>query len=280
MKVRAPAVAGAFYEAEEHDLRERINSSFIHHLGPGKLPPAPEPDEKIFGFVLPHAGYVYSGPVAAHGYYLCSGIRDFELAVILGPNHWGIGSGVATYPGDYWRTPLGNLAIDKEAAKELVDSSGIVDYDETAHAREHSIEVHLPFLQFIKGNEIKILPVSMALQDIDTAVEIGNSLGSFLSKRRAILIASSDFTHYERHEVASRKDSEAIKAISELDVKQHYLTIQRMNISACGYGPIAAVITAVKALGARSGRLLKYATSGDTSGDFTSVVGYASIAFT
>lgn len=273
-------MAGAFYEAEEHDLRERINSSFIHHLGPGKLPPAPEPDEKIFGFVLPHAGYVYSGPVAAHGYYLCSGIRDFELAVILGPNHWGIGSGVATYPGDYWRTPLGNLAIDKEAAKELVDSSGIVVYDETAHAREHSIEVHLPFLQFIKGNEIKILPVSMALQDIDTAVEIGNSLGSFLSKRRAILIASSDFTHYERHEVASRKDSEAIKAISELDVKQHYLTIQRMNISACGYGPIAAVITAVKALGARSGRLLKYATSGDTSGDFTSVVGYASIAFT
>ncbi len=280
MKVRAPAVAGSFYEAEEPDLRERINSCFVHHLGPGKLPPAPEPQKKIFGLVLPHAGYVYSGPIAAHGYYLCSGIVDLELAVIIGPNHWGIGSGVATCPGDYWKTPMGNLAIDKDAAKQLVDSSGIVDYDETAHAREHSIEVHLPFLQFIKGSDLKILPVSMALQDIDTAVEVGKSLASFLNKRSAILIASSDFTHYEKHEVASRKDSEAIRAITELDVKKHYSTIQRMNISACGYGPIAAVMTAVKVLGARGGRLLKYATSGDTGGDFTSVVGYASIAFT
>ena len=280
MKVRLPAVAGSFYDAEEPALRRRISDCFIHKLGPGNMPPAPEPQEKIFGFVLPHAGYIYSGPIAAHGYYLCSAIKDLELAVVIGPNHWGIGSGVATYPGEYWRSPMGDLAIDKEAAKELVDSSGIVDYDETAHLREHSIEVHLPFLQFIKGNDIKILPVSMALQDIDTAVEVGNELAHVLKKRRAIVLASSDFTHYERHEVAAKKDSEAVRAISELNVEKHYATIQRLNVSACGYGPIAAVMTAVKTLGAKSGKLLKYGTSGDTGGDYESVVGYASIVFT
>lgn len=229
--------------------------------------------------VSPHAGYMYSGPIAAHGYYVCSQMKGIELVVILGPNHWGLGSGVATVKAGVWRTPLGDVEVDADAAKDLVQSSKIVDFSEDAHLREHSIEVQLPFLQFIYGAGFKLLPICMLMQDKRTASEVADALLSVIEKRKALLVASSDFTHYEDHRSASEKDRRLIESILGLDIDGLYDTLERLNVSACGYGPIAVVMNVVKRLGCKEGRLLKYATSGDVTGDYGAVVGYASIIF-
>ena len=275
--VRRPAVAGQFYPASPESLRESISESFLHRIGPQKLPPAEE--SSVIGLVCPHAGYVYSGPVAACSYFSLSGLRHKDLIIIVGPNHFGIGSGVAVPSVKAWQTPLGEVPIAREASKKLVQVSGIVDIDDLSHMQEHSIEVQVPFLQFIFSKPFKILPISMLLQDQKTAEEIGRAVAEVAKATDAMIIASSDFTHYEPHEIASKKDNELIKVIENLDVDGHYVTLRKLGLTACGYGPIAAVMTASKILGARSGKLLKYATSGDTGSSRDSVVGYASIKF-
>jgi hypothetical protein len=280
MKVRRPAVAGQFYPAIRDELIETIEYCFMHELGPKKKPPAKDADSKFLAFVCPHAGYVYSGPVAAHSYYYASAISDVELFVIIGPNHWGLGSGVSVYGEGRWITPLGEVEVDTEAAKELVEGSGIVDVDETAHLKEHSIEVQLPFIQYsFPSKSYKILPITMFLQDKDTAKEIGKALASIARNRKALLLASSDFTHYEPHDQAKTKDTRLIESIKKLNVNDFYFSLARLNASACGYGPIASIIIASKELGAKEVKLLKYATSGDVTGDKSAVVGYASLMF-
>ncbi|MEM3891606.1 MAG: AmmeMemoRadiSam system protein B [Nitrososphaerales archaeon] len=279
MEVRMPAVAGQFYESDPTKLKESIEECFLHPLGPQKIPPAPRSDEEVIGLISPHAGYMYSGPIAAHGYYYASALPNPELVVIMGPNHWGLGSGVATVSGGIWRTPLGALEVSSEDAKTLVKFSGIVDFNAESHKREHSIEVQLPFLQYIFNSQFKILPISMLFQDKETSTEVGHALAKIVRGRRCIIIASSDLTHYESHKQASTKDSEFIKAALTLDVSKLYNVLQRLDVSACGYGPIAALITAVNELNLRKAELLKYATSGDITGDKSSVVGYASVKF-
>lgn len=279
MKLRRPAVAGTFYPLGCSELKTSIEESFLHRIGPGRKPPSSEVINERVALVSPHAGYMYSGPVAAHGYYACSYLERIELAVIAGPNHHGIGSGVATFREGAWQTPLGRVEVDSDSAKRLVELSGIVDFDESAHAYEHSIEVQIPFLQYIYGNKFKILPISMMLQDLSTAVEVGRAIANCVRDKKCLLIASSDFTHYEEQEVASKKDYEAIKAILQMDVSGVYDTIERLDLTMCGYGPVAMVITAAKEMSITGGRLLKYATSGDITGDYSSVVGYASILF-
>jgi AmmeMemoRadiSam system protein B len=279
LEVRRPAVAGQFYEADPTRLRRSIEECFLHPLGPQKIPPAPKTDEEIVGLVSPHAGYIYSGPIAAHGYYYASSLSTPELVVILGPNHWGVGSGVATVSGGIWRTPLGDLEVSAEDAKALVKVSGIVDFSEEAHRREHSIEVQLPFLQYIFDSKFKILPISMLFQDRETAVEVGHAIAEIVKGRRCLIIASSDLTHYESQKEAERKDAAFINATLSLDVVKLYSVIQRLDISACGYGPVAALMTAANDLSLKKAELLKYATSGDVTGDKSSVVGYASIRF-
>ncbi|NWG09723.1 MAG: MEMO1 family protein [Nitrososphaerales archaeon] len=279
MRLRRPAVAGTFYPSGSSELKINIEESFLHGIGPGRKPPSSEVINEKVALISPHAGYMYSGPVAAHGYYACSYLKCIELAVIVGPNHHGIGSGVSTFREGAWQTPLGGVEVDSDSAKRLVELSGIVDFDESAHAYEHSIEVQIPFLQYIYGDKFKILPISMMLQDLSTAVEVGRAVANCVRDKKCLLIASSDFTHYEEQEVASRKDHEAIKAILQMDVSGLYDAIGRLDLTMCGYGPVATVITAAKETSIAKGRLLKYATSGDITGDYSSVVGYASILF-
>jgi AmmeMemoRadiSam system protein B len=279
VRLRRPAVAGIFYPSNFDELKASIEDSFLHKLGPGKKPPSNEAIGEKVVLVSPHAGYMYSGPVAAYGYYACSYLRRIELVVIAGPNHYGIGSGVATVREGVWETPLGRVEIDGDSARRLVDLSGIIDFDDSAHIKEHSIEVQIPFLQYIFHDKIKILPISMMLQDMNTAIDVGKAIADCVKDKKFLLIASSDFTHYEPQEVASRKDSEAIKAILQMDVSKLYDVIENLNITMCGYGPVAAMITAAKELSITNGKLLKYATSGDITGDYSSVVGYASILF-
>jgi MEMO1 family protein len=278
---RAPAVAGMFYPSDTRELYQLIELSFKEQrFGPGHLPPSEEFNRRrIYGIVSPHAGYVYSGAVAANGYYKTSSM-NFDRIVMIGPNHYGIGTGLATVRNGIWETPLGDVEVDSELASQIAENSGILDFDELAHSRDHCLEVQLPFLQYIKKNQFKIVPIIMIMQDKVTASEIGESIASSTRNLNTLLIASSDFTHYEPNDEAHRKDEELIKAILSLDISNFYTTFERLNVSACGYGAIASIMTAAKALGATKGELLRYATSGDVMGDTNNVVGYASIIFT
>ncbi len=278
MSVRRPAVAGSFYPDDPQELRQAIRDSYLHPLGPGKLPPLKEGRAGVAACVCPHAGYQYSGPVAAYSYLWLSGLRRPELVVVVGPNHYGIGSGVATYREGSWETPLGRLPVDSEASARIVELTGLVDFDPEAHRREHSLEVQLPFLQELYGS-FKLLPISLAFQDIETAKELGRGLAKMLAGKDVILVASSDLTHYEPSEVAREKDAALLETVFRLDIDSFYKVLEERRVTACGYGAIATVMEASRELGFSSGELHKYANSGDTTGDFAAVVGYPSVVF-
>ncbi|MGC9515574.1 MEMO1 family protein [Methanocrinis sp.] len=264
--MRRPAVAGSFYPRHPDELREELEAAFSDAVGSETLP--------IRGAVVPHAGYIYSGAVAAEVY---ARLPERETFVLIGPNHQGLGLPVAL-SRDSWMTPLGVAECDLELADALTGS--IVEVDESAHLYEHSLEVQIPFLQSrFKG--FKILPICMGLQDEETAVEVGEAVGEAAERlgRDCTVIASSDLTHYEPQDEARRKDARVIEAILRMDVPSIYKTVYGLNLTACGYGPISAAITASKILGAETGKLLRYSTSGDVIGDFSQVVGYGAIAF-
>ena len=281
MIVRYPAVAGMFYPSDPSELIEVIEYCYLHELGPGSLPTRGI-FRKPIGLVCPHAGYIYSGPVAGHSYKALSSRVDGEITVvILGPNHTGLGSGISTMKG-IWRTPLGDVKTDDEFVDRLWRACDILDLDESAHLREHSIEVQLPFLQHLSmlhSIDFKIVPISMMMQDYETAMEVGYTVAkvSMELDRRVVIVASTDFTHYEPQDIATKKDALAIRAILNMDEKELYTTVVNNNITMCGYGPTMAMMRAMKELGAEDVRLLAYATSGDITKDYSSVVGYASL---
>ncbi len=270
--MRQPAVSGQFYSSDPKKLKEQIEGCFLHKLGPRALPSKGAYKGGISGAVVPHAGYMYSGPVAAHIYYELAkyGPRTF---VIIGPNHTGKGSGVAVSMDD-WKTPLGVARVDKNVAEGLMQACEIIDHNETAHEDEHSIEVQLPFLQYVFG-DLKFVPICIALQDLDTAREIGRALSKM---KDIVVLASSDFTHYESADDARPKDELAIKRILALDAKGFIEVVYQRDMSICGYGPIATCISAMEGK-KQTGKLVKYATSGDITGDLSQVVAYAAISF-
>src|SRR5262245_59293893 len=278
---RAPAVAGMFYPGKAKELKELVDQSFRNQrFGPGQSPPSKK-KRRIYGIVSPHAGYVYSGAVAANGFYEASSF-DFLDVIMVGPNHYGIGSWVATMKEAGWETPLGEVQINSELAEDIAGRTSSLAFDDFAHSRDHCLEVQLPFLQYIK-EDFRIVPIVLVSQRSDTAYELGRAISETIIEKGLIdstlLIASSDFTHYEPNSEAHRKDGELIKAILALDVTKFYAVLERLDVSACGYGAIATVMVAARNLGATSGELLKYATSGDVTGDTSAVVGYSSIVF-
>jgi len=273
MKVRKPIVAGTFYAGTPEGLKEQIEWCYKHELGPGAVPQVnDEGPREVVALVVPHAGYIYSGPVAAHAYRELAADGVFDTAVILGPNHTGYGSPVSLWPEGVWKTPLGELEIDENLAHSLL--GGMIEADETAHIYEHSVEVQLPWLQYLYGKG-KIVPIAMLAQDIETARQVGKAISR--CGDNIIIIASTDFTHYEPHSVAAEKDKSMIEAIINLDEAELYRRRESLNCTMCGYGPVASAIVAAKEMGAKKASLLKYATSGDMTGDFSRVVGYGSI---
>jgi len=280
VKVRRPCQAGAFYEGTSDALRRQIENCFEDELGPGKLPKVAEnAPQKVIGLICPHAGYMFSGPIAAHAYYELAVDGKPDVIVILGPNHTGYGSGLALMNEGVWRTPLGDVEIDRETANQIVHKSHIVDIDDSAHSHEHSIEVQLPFLQYLYGSGFKIVPICFLMQDLSSAREVGEAVAEVLLHKKAVIIASSDMTHYEPQESAERKDKKVLEAIEAMDEVRFQSVIEAHNVSACGHGPIIALITAAKILGGREAKLLCYRTSGDVTGDRSSVVGYAAVCF-
>jgi AmmeMemoRadiSam system protein B len=277
MQIRTPAVAGMFYPSEKSELKRSIKECFLHEFGPGNIPPSKN-EKKIFGVICPHAGYMYSGPIACHSFYAVSSDLP-ELFIIVGPNHWGIGSSVATMKDCKWSTPLGEIEVDSKIAEEITHLSSTIKIDYLSHVREHSLEVQIPILQEMYSN-FKILPISLIDQDKETAKHVGLTIAKIIEKKRAVIIGSSDFTHYEKNEFAHQQDMALIEPILELDVEEFYAVLENKNVTACGYGAIASTMIACKEMGATKGKLLKYATSGDVTGDTDSVVGYGSIVFT
>ncbi|MFQ5887790.1 MAG: MEMO1 family protein [Candidatus Hydrothermarchaeales archaeon] len=273
--VRSPSVAGQFYRSDLKGLKKQVKSMFLHDLGPGKLPEKGEGERDIVACVVPHAGYMYSGPAAAHVYFQLAKQKKPETIIILGPNHRGYGSAIATTK-EPWTTPLGTVNIDEDVADSLWKGCDIVDMDELAHRYEHSLEVQIPFLQYIYG-DFKFVPIVMGIQDLKMASEIANCLSKI--RKDILVIASSDFTHYESSKEAEHKDKKALNAILDLDEKRFINTVYDLNISICGYGPITVAISVAKKLGATKAELLKYMTSGDITGDKSQVVAYAGIVF-
>lgn len=275
--LREPAVSGIFYPKNPNELKEDIESLFRDsNFGPGYLPPSSK-NERIYGMVSPHAGYMYSGAVAAHGYYELSS-SNFESALIFGPNHYGLGSDIALTEKGAWETPLGKVEIDSDVAKKIHQDCELVSIDDSAHSRDHCIEVQIPFLQYIKVG-LKIVPIILINQGKNTCKKLGGDIYGSIKDRNVIPIASSDLTHYEANNLAHEKDKLLISAILSLDIEKFYSILISFNVTACGYGAIATVMEISKRMGATKGKLLKYATSGDIAGDNKSVVGYSSILF-
>ena len=286
--IRKPVVAGQFYPGNNKSLQQQLHDCYLDERGPGTLP---QPDHKkppIKAIIAPHAGYIYSGSIAAHAFHQLIQQGFADTFIILGPNHTGSGSGVSIMTQGQWQTPFGSIPINSTLAQEI--HKGIIDVDENAHQYEHSIEVQLPFLQYLAPKQpYDFIPLCMMMQDVDTATEIGTILADGVknSSRQVVFIASTDFSHVgfnymsmppeniNVHDYATQQDQLAIQQILKLDPRGLIDTVNTHNISMCGYGPVAAVLTAVKKLGAIKASLLKYGTSYEVYPS-TSCVGYGS----
>jgi AmmeMemoRadiSam system protein B len=269
-----------FYSGSNVTLRKEIEGCFKHRLGPGRLPESKQTDlTRIVALLCPHAGYVYSGPVAAWAYSELAANGRPKNVVIIGPNHTGMGSAVSLMNEGSWATPLGEVRINTTLANSILHNAPIVDVDDSAHMYEHSIEVQLPFLQYLYGGTFTFVPICMMMQDPDTSREIGEAIAGVTDESVSLVVASSDMTHYEPHDIASKKDMKAIQAIENLDEKTLDRVAEADSISICGIGPVTAAMDFSKRRGVKKAKLLSYKTSGDISGDYSSVVGYAAISF-
>lgn len=289
-KIRQPAVAGQFYDGNSSKLEKTIESCFLDERGPKNLPEIRKDDRNLLGIVVPHAGFIYSGAIASHAYYQLATRGFSDTFIILGPNHTGMGSGVSLMGEGSWETPFGTIPINRKIANHLWGD--IIDMDETSHIYEHSIEVQLPFLQFIaKDKSFDFVPICMGMQDLETSIEVGNTMAEVIrnSDGNVVIIASSDFSHAGFNyfsmppagkrvdEYARDQDKKAIDKILALDPKGLIKTVQKEGITMCGYGPVAAMIVAAKQLGAKKAELLKYGNSYEVHPG-NSCVGYGAIS--
>lgn len=282
---RTPAVAGAFYDRDPAALKSAIEQCFTGRFGPGALPRVTEPRVGgILGLVCPHAGYVYSGGAAAQAYAALAQDGLPDTVVILGPNHWGLGEAVAIAAESGWETPFGVVRIDKDTAERIASESRFAEFDDRAHAREHSIEVQLPFLQFVGGDGVSIVPIAIAhlsARDAQMVCEdLGAAIAAAVAGKSACVIASTDFTHHETAASAHRKDAMAMERIIALDGPGLIRTVYDNSISMCGVTGTGAVLQACRALGATGAHRLAYYTSGDVEPGMAEVVGYGALSIT
>jgi AmmeMemoRadiSam system protein B len=264
--VRRPAVAGYFYPAKAADLRSMIE----------RMVDVRAEKNKAYAVVAPHAGFVYSGPVAGAVY---SSVVLPKRFVILGPSHRGQRSLFAIMKKGSWETPLGEVPLDSEIAEALLRGSSLIRVEESAHEDEHSLEVQLPFIQFLRP-DFSFVPVSVSpVADYGSLEDLGSTLASSIreSGGDVLIVASTDMSHYVSQETARAKDFLAIERIQELDARGLYDTVRQESITMCGFQPTTAAILAAKGLGAGRAELVRYMTSAETSGNFDQVVGYAGL---
>ncbi len=266
---RKPVAAGSFYPDDPEELRDYIRELFLSKRGPGALPD-PDGFEKNVGLIVPHAGYVYSGSVAAHAYMKASKYGKPDVVVVLGPNHSGLGKPISIWPMGEWITPLGRVRVDEEAAHSLVNEFNMASLDYDGHILEHSIEVQIPFLQFTLGTGFQLLPICLGDQRKESMSKLSNALSEVLKNRRFWVVASTDLNHYENHEETLIKDKMVMDAISKRNVELLYEVITKNGITMCGYGAVATLLN----LKVGKVEILNHSTSGEVSGDYDSEVGY------
>ncbi|MGO8985058.1 MAG: AmmeMemoRadiSam system protein B [Terriglobales bacterium] len=272
--LRTPAVAGRFYPGRADELLREVSE----YTSPAETSAASARISAI-GCVAPHAGYMYSGGVAGAVY---SRLEIPEHCVILCPNHTGKGRPLAVMVNTTWQTPLGDVAADAELGTRLLDRFPFLREDSAAHRSEHAVEVQLPFLQALRP-EVKIVPIAVGTSDFEVLRGLGEALAEVISglkdarQGRVLIVASSDMNHYESDAITRVKDHKAIDRVLALDARGLWEVVMKEEISMCGLGPTVAMLTAAKLLGATSATLVKYATSGDVTGDYGAVVGYVGI---
>lgn len=256
-----------FYEGQPERLREEIER---HLAGAGRVAARP-----ALGAIVPHAGYLYSGPVAGT-VYACLEIP--KTAILLGPNHTGRGAPASLEPSDAWRTPLGDAPVNRRLARRLLELAPVLVEDTAAHAREHSLEVQVPFLQ-ARRPDIEIVPICLGAHDLDLCREVGEAVATAAAEEeeRPLLLASSDMNHYESRKIGREKDARALARVEALDPEGLFETVLGGHITMCGILPSTALLFAARKLEAKSARVVARRDSGDETGDTSSVVGYAGV---
>jgi AmmeMemoRadiSam system protein B len=267
--IRESIAAGSFYPANPDTLRRQINNFLVNTKS--------EDIENIKSIVCPHAGYIYSGQVAAYSYRQISG-KTFDSIFIIAPSHSEYFDFISIFNGDAYRTPLGPIYVDKERSKILADKSSRIELSKYGHRDEHSLEVQLPFLQVLFEN-IKIVPIVIGQQNSLNIKELGNTIGNLFKNDNILIIASTDLSHYYPYDTAVAIDEKTKDLINEFDPKNLMSEFLGHNIEMCGGGPVTSAMIASKILGANSSKILNYKNSGDVTGDRSAVVGYLSAVF-
>jgi MEMO1 family protein len=264
---REPAVAGRFYPGEPEALAAQV--ALLLGERPGGRATS-EPPRPVLGVLAPHAGYVYSGAVAGATF---ARVTVPERAIVLCPNHTGLGSPVSLWPEGSWLTPLGQVPVDRGLAEALLDNP-LVTADRAAHRYEHAIEVELPFLQ-LRRPDITLAALCLAQLTFDECQQVGRAVAQAVRAHPALIVASSDMSHYLPVSEAKAKDQRALERLLALDPRGLHDVVQRERITMCGYVPATVMLVAALELGAREAELVRYGSSADASGDRSSVVGYA-----
>ncbi|MCI2425292.1 AmmeMemoRadiSam system protein B [Candidatus Acetothermia bacterium] len=272
--IRIPSAAGVFYPANRADLIAELERCFgdavVAISGDLSYPE---------GLISPHAGYIYSGKVAAAGYAKLAQSGRPDCIIILGANHTGVGGEISLCPADSWRTPLGLVPVDFRFVSRLRDCTEKVQVAGEAFQREHSHETQLPFLQYLYGPQISFVPICVKAAPLSSLIEVGEAIAALIGTRKIIVVASSDFTHFKPQEKAKDFDYRAIENITALDISKFYTELHQYPLSICGAGAIVILMVVARQLKLLRVELVDYQTSGDISGDWQSVVGYAAISF-
>ena len=262
---RSPIASGSFYPGNKEELKSVLKTLM------GDCPER----QKALGVVSPHAGYLYSGRVMGSVF---SRIEVPDTVVILAPNHTGRGTPFSVWPEGFWRTPLGDTSIDEELVNEILNRCELLEKDKAAHTNEHSAEVILPFLQY-SNPQVKIVVIVVRSGNFEDLSTVGKSIADVLKKTKpgTLVVASSDMTHYESQLSADKKDKSAIAEIVALREEGLYRAVRELDISMCGVSPVISMMVCSKERDAAAAELTRYETSGDTTGDYKQVVGYAGI---
>ncbi len=268
-RIRESVIAGTWYPGSAARLRSEIRQ-YLDQVETRDI------DGRLMGLIAPHAGYMYSGPVAAHAYKLLEG-RRFHRVVVLAPSHRAYFSGASVYSLGGYRTPLGVVPLDEELVAALLAQPIDIDYVPQAHAQEHSLEIQLPFLQVVLG-EFKLTPVVMGDQSESFCRGLAAALARVCRDKRVLLVASSDLSHYHSYDDARRLDARVLERVDAFDPEGLLTTLNRGDCEACGGGPMATMMLAARELGADRAQVLHYANSGDVTGDRRGVVGYMAAA--
>ncbi|MBP7793193.1 MAG: AmmeMemoRadiSam system protein B [Candidatus Goldbacteria bacterium] len=258
--LRDPVVAGMFYDKDVPALKKHLSQYVVQK----------QEKYKAKAIVVPHAGYIYSGSVAGEVY---SSVYIPDIIIIMGPNHTGAGKPISVMTEGVWRTPLGDVKINEPLANEIVKKCPAASKDVYAHLKEHSVEVQLPFLQYVKKG-FSFIPVVLGEYNVNNLQAFSDTIAEVFKEKELLMIASTDLTHYEDSESAKEKDTMVLKAIEKLDEEEMLKKVEDNDISMCGWMPTFVAIRTAKLFGATKGIIIKYMNSGDASGDYSQVVGY------